>query len=356
MSKRAFRFVTIAKRIVDGIRGATSGPELHRFLQSAVELEHAIIPPYLTALYSIKPGTNLEVAGILRSIMVQEMLHMTIAANVLNAIGGAPILTGPGFVPTYPGPLPMGVDEWLTVPLEPLSLTLIEHVFMRIELPETPDNNPGLLTAPEHGFATIGEFYDAIMGRLLFLGDAVFTGDPARQVVDPDWFPADQLFPVTDPETAYRALEIIRHQGEGASSSPFDGAGQPAHYYRFEEILHGRLLVEDPAAPIGYSFSGAPVPFDPDGIIDIVANGTPADYQPGTPARNAVDEADAAYGALLALLHRVYNGEPELVRPAREQMRAFGRMVAERVVTQRIPGGPHAGKYAAPTFRIGMGR
>ncbi len=29
-----------------------------RYLHAAMQLEHATIPPYLTALYSIHPGTN----------------------------------------------------------------------------------------------------------------------------------------------------------------------------------------------------------------------------------------------------------------------------------------------------------
>ncbi|PLU36792.1 ferritin-like domain-containing protein, partial [Sinorhizobium medicae] len=32
--------------------------ELKEFLHRAMQLEHATIPPYMTALYSIKPGSN----------------------------------------------------------------------------------------------------------------------------------------------------------------------------------------------------------------------------------------------------------------------------------------------------------
>lgn len=42
-------------------------------------------PPYLTALYSIPPGTNSEAYHILRAVVVAEMLHLTLAANILNA-------------------------------------------------------------------------------------------------------------------------------------------------------------------------------------------------------------------------------------------------------------------------------
>ena len=66
--------------------------DLRTRLQWAIEIEHSIIPPYLCALYSIKPGSNREAVEALTSVFIEEMLHMTLAANVLNAIGGAPVL------------------------------------------------------------------------------------------------------------------------------------------------------------------------------------------------------------------------------------------------------------------------
>jgi hypothetical protein len=82
-------------------------------LQNAVRLEHATVPPYLTALYTLKPGgAGVRVAaGILRGIVEEEMLHMALACNILNAIGGTPRIAEPGFIPDYPGPLPMGIEE-----------------------------------------------------------------------------------------------------------------------------------------------------------------------------------------------------------------------------------------------------
>ena len=40
----------------------------------------------MTALYSIKPGTNLDAVAVLRSVVVEEMLHITLVANLMNAI------------------------------------------------------------------------------------------------------------------------------------------------------------------------------------------------------------------------------------------------------------------------------
>jgi rubrerythrin len=75
---------------------------LHTHLQWAIQVESTTIPPYLCALYSIKDGHNQEATEILRSIFLEEMLHMTLAANILNAVGGSPQLDMPGFTATYP--------------------------------------------------------------------------------------------------------------------------------------------------------------------------------------------------------------------------------------------------------------
>nr|MCU0322110.1 ferritin-like protein [Chitinophagaceae bacterium] len=49
---------------------------LKKHLQVAIELEHSTIPPYLCALYSIKEGTNVAASQIIRSVVIEEMLHM----------------------------------------------------------------------------------------------------------------------------------------------------------------------------------------------------------------------------------------------------------------------------------------
>ena len=65
-------------------------------LQQAVMVEHSTIPLYLTALFSIANGSEVAAATI-HSVVIEEMLHMTIAANTLNAVGGAPMIDAPHF-------------------------------------------------------------------------------------------------------------------------------------------------------------------------------------------------------------------------------------------------------------------
>jgi hypothetical protein len=104
---------------------------LRELLDAAVKLELATIPPYLCALYSIHPGTNLEATMVVRSVVVEEMLHMILAGNVLNAIGGRPRVSGPENAPHYPHVLPDGV----ILDLLPFSPAAVES-FLRVENPE----------------------------------------------------------------------------------------------------------------------------------------------------------------------------------------------------------------------------
>ena len=103
--------IRIDRKFIEGLEAAASPAELHYYLQKAVELEHSTIPPYLTAMFSLKPGTNRRIGELIRSVVNEEMLHMTIAANILIATGGSPQINAPDFVPKYPGPLPMNVGD-----------------------------------------------------------------------------------------------------------------------------------------------------------------------------------------------------------------------------------------------------
>ena len=76
-------------------------------LQTAIGVEFGTLPPYLYSLYSILPDRNLQSMQRIRSVVLQEMIHMCLACNILNALGGHPLLNPP----TYPGPLPGDIIE-----------------------------------------------------------------------------------------------------------------------------------------------------------------------------------------------------------------------------------------------------
>jgi hypothetical protein len=346
--------VRIRPEIIARIRSATSAAELRAELQHAVELEHATIPVYLTALFSIKPGANPEAAGVLRSIVNEEMLHMTIASNVLNAIGGAPVIDHPGFIPVFPGPLPMGIGG-LTVGLERLTRGQVYSTFMAIEEPEAPISfvvrQPRMaafaaLHAPAEEYATIGQFYAALMAQLRTLGPSIFTGDPARQVVDNTWFPADQLFAIRTVDDAVRGLTVIVEQGEGTRREPTDPDHELAHYYRFAEIVYGRRLVRDPRDPQGWSYSGAPVGLDPGGVWPLYANAKSVDYPAGSQVRAISDQFNASYTSLLGALQRTFDGAPgDLARSLGVMFEL--RLLANKLVATPVPNTSYTG---APTF------
>ena len=231
-----------------GRRGLMSLEELRKSLQLATQVEHYTIPAYLYAFYSIKEGYNNEVREIIRSILIDEMLHMSLAANILNAIGGSPDFASPDVVPVYPSRLPGDLHPDLTLHLSPLSNHLIKDVFMHIEMPRyLPDDDDDEGNHTD----TIGGFYMKIKRYLKRLenasrenGSTIFTGDPARQVEYN--IPGHlKIFKITNLEDALKAIKLIVEQGEGTSQMvPTDKYSELAHYYKFQEIVEGRRLIK----------------------------------------------------------------------------------------------------------------
>lgn len=320
-------------------------------LQQAIQLEHSTIPPYLYAMYSL--GTqpqNAAVADIIGSIVSEEMLHMTLACNVLNAVGGTPVIDSPAFTPTYPGPLPGGVDTGLIVDLAPFSLEIVKNVFMEIEEPQDPNDYPDphvMLAASGEPGVTIGQFYDEIKKQLVALGESAFTGDPARQVVPP--FPEGGI--VTDLASALEAIDIIIDQGEGTGTTPLAGEdGELAHYYKFAEIYNGYGLVKNPnAKPTDppnqqYIYAGEPIPFDPSWIAKVPTNPQASDYPAGSAQRHAMDNFNYTYTSLLKGLHELFNGKPETFG------RTLGAMMSIRQQALDMMAGTNLPAPIGPSF------
>jgi rubrerythrin len=158
-----------------------SKQQLKEYLQYAVILEFATIPPYLTALYSLQDKSS-EAYQAIRSVAIEEMLHINLASNLMNSIGYSPQFVGQ--IASYPATLLPPVLDGPRVQLMAASTELMQKTFMAIE-------QPGPVQEPEEGqpFKTIGQFYAAI--EKLFedcvnqYGEAaVFTGDQSLQRVD----------------------------------------------------------------------------------------------------------------------------------------------------------------------------
>jgi hypothetical protein len=289
---------------------------LREHVQGALELEHSTLPPYLCALFSIHAGTNLESVEVIKSIFIEEMLHLALAANVLNAIGGAPTLNEPGFVPSYPAPLPHG-DHSFVVPLAPFTPATIE-TFMRVE-------RPGERRAESEAdnFETIGQFYGAIEEGLKNLcatlgEDTVFSGDPDRQIT-PEvlHFTGERpVIAVHNLKTALDAVDEIEEQGEGLKHREvWDGdrdmfhpeRDEVAHYFRFREIMQGRSYVRGDSPRSGPS--GKTFVVDWASVYPMRPNPKVDDYPQGSPVRSKMEEFNTKYCEMLATLHRAFNGE-----------------------------------------------
>jgi hypothetical protein len=198
--------ILLKRELLQRVTTATSGQDLWPALQQAVELEHATIPVYLYALYSLDRSRNREICNIIQSVVVEEMLHMTLASNVLNALGGSPAIDTPDFVPAYPGPLPGGVDSGLVVNLAPFSPGQLQ-TFLDIEHPEDPLDFPvraAALGAEAMQPITIGQFYTAISDAIGKLGQSAFI-DPPRNQIGPDVMPESIV--VVDVKSAQQAIQ-----------------------------------------------------------------------------------------------------------------------------------------------------
>ncbi|WP_030270226.1 ferritin-like domain-containing protein [Streptomyces sp. NRRL B-24484] len=307
----------------------TSIKDLKAALQLAVGLELSTVPVYLTGLYSIDTGGNTDATQTIRSVVMEEMLHMTLAANVLNALGEIPSTAPVDFhgrrnlspIPAYPldSPLVTGIGTLELLPLTPRAV----DGFVRIEHPLHGAATLGDIPAQPGGFRTIGEFYDAVDAALAdpaICPDSAFQ--PVRQIPDSEYYGgAGHVVEVKDRATAREAVLKIIDQGEGL---PEECLHRPAktvtdadrlgsgwqmysHYARFRELQAGRRFRTDQQA--GEHPEGALL------LIDYSAV-RPALYVPrngdvdGSPEGAALDAFDLAYSHLVDDIYRAFAGRP----------------------------------------------
>jgi len=320
--------------------------DLRAALQNAIRLEHSTIPPYLTARATLK-GTSESVAyarKCIKDIVVEEMLHMTLACNILNAIGGHPVIADPTEVPTYPGNLPMNVAGGLEVHLRRYSKALVEDTFMKIEEPEAPLVIPitphvrGLAAAP----ITIGQFYNKIRERIA--DSRLFTGDPKLQVGV-----FKESVKVTDVKTAQQAIDIIVQQGEGTPESPLYHQTRPAHYYLFQQFSKDMKIADDTTSRLGVSFDREkPITIhDTDDVIQMVDDPSTVIYDPGSRAETLAVQADSAYSEMLRALQAGFNGEPDRIESAIDLMTGKFKDAVDKLLQEQLPGG----QFAGPRYR-----
>ena len=319
--------------ILSGKKPIATLDELRVHLQFAIGLELATIPVYLTALYSIPEGENTAASSVIQSVVIEEMLHMALAGNVLNAIGGVPStapVTGVGDpIPHFPATIPflpsLGIIDLRRFSREALK------TFIDIEQPSTCNDEQ-----PTQGYKSIGCFYAAISEGIDTLCDErVF--EEARiarrgcQIQGEEYYGgAGKLFTVTDKASALKAIKEIVDQGEGVSKDILqatacehsgvnvtsesiedgdtlaDGWKMYSHYVRFREIQFGRRYL--PSQTIAEKPNGDIIPIDWSEVYPTMTNPQAADYK-GTDIGLAVDAFNETYTRLVDNIYAAFNGD-----------------------------------------------
>ncbi len=320
-------------------------------LQLAVGVEFGTLPPYLYALYSIRPGANSAAQKSLLAVALEEMIHMCLVCNVLNALGGHPVIQ----VQKYPGPLPgeIGPNQvQLILHLIPFSQDAMKQG-MNIEEPEDAPDFPvrsflEMAAAPATTAVTIGQFYRELDSFLETLPATSWT--PNRNQITDSQFFAGQVFPVNNYADAHRAITNIVSEGEGTQSGtthdPLDFQDEIAHFFRFGEIFNDRVLTKT-NDPLGYAFGPQKFGVDWNGAYPAISDPGAHDFSHDPPAAQAAQTAcNQAFTNLIDSLQLAVNGSAGALGDAVQAMFAL-RMAALHAFT--VPLADPA-KVAGPAF------
>jgi hypothetical protein len=322
--------------------------ELRDHLQTAVEIEWSTIPPYLCARWSINEDPrNAIAARFIDDVVMEEMLHLTLVCNLLNAVGGEPALIPPKTrPPSYPAYLPHSDDAFL-IDLAPFSRDALE-TFRLIERPAPAGAPP-----EDDNYETIAQFYEAVMAGLDRLAgrEDIFTGKAERQV-DASYYygGGGEAIPIRDRTSAIEALEVIVFEGEGINESIWDGdhellgeGRELAHYFRFDELYRGRRYHGKDTPQTGPT--GDPLLIDYSTVLPMKPNPKAEDYPHDSELRAMTEECNLTYSKLLRQLHAAFNGSPgQLV----ESVQTMMTLRYQAIALMRVPLGN--GQTAGPAF------
>jgi hypothetical protein len=313
----------------------TARSALGNLLQQALMLELSTIPPYATACYSIKEQgeynrsspqiVNAEPVEVIRQVMVEEMLHMVLVANVCNALAIVPVLNDPALLPRYPSRLLSGKGPMLR-----LRRFCPQQIAAFREVEKAPDaESYDRIMRGE--YQTIGGFYIFLDAQLeqaceQFGEAALFSGDPARQISPADYYGAGgEVILVTGLSSAREALREIAEEGEGATIDgelggiACDGDKIPgptgeerldiAHFFKFDEILHSRYYQPDDR--LGTPPSGGDMIVDWSAVWPMADDLSKDIYEKDMELSALSDQFDRIYSQLLDGLNDAFNGSPE---------------------------------------------
>jgi hypothetical protein len=307
---------------------------LQECLRTALKLELSTIPPYLCGLYTIKEGSNVEAGALIRSVVVEEMLHMVLVSNILNAVTdpktikkGDKLFNVKEIIPSYPTPLPGGIVPEVPKGSPPFEVQLLKFSrealdeFSTIERPSDPK-------APITGhFDSIGQFYEAIRYGLLRLNEntpgGIFNGDPKRQIGPEHYYGSGgKINKVFNYEDAEIAIGEIVGQGEGIDGTiatdqvMFGEDIEYAHYFKFQEICYGRMYSANDTnfqMPARSVPTGRPFAVSWSSVYNMKANPKMKDYEHNPELLQKAIEFNKVYVALLSGINDAVSGEPDLL-------------------------------------------
>lgn len=316
---------------------------IKKALQFAVELEHSTLPLYLSGMFSLETQ-NYTTYNLIRSVVMEEMVHMAIACNILSAIGGRPEIKNinPGFPRKG---LPGNAEPDLQAVLAKLSKNQLEN-YLRVEMPD-------FLLPEEYRkeeYPTIGSMYNSILKAIEANADeirnAVKSGGSSNQVGDDIGFTTITYSPGQDPlKDIISGIHEILDQGEGAISRTMHAGiaseSEPSHYTRFAEIYYGHRYqqVHPPSKlsreNVASFFSGYEVPFPE--VVNVLM--VPKDgYESllnkdpdGKKVRKNIQAFDDTYTAIMNALELMWNGPKETEWPTFGK--AVGLMTELRVLS-----------------------
>jgi hypothetical protein len=372
--QRTLQFHSRRERLMVPVR-IENRSQLIYLLTEAAELEHSILCCYLFAAFSMKDSTEeglsteqLElIQGWRREfgeIVVQEMVHLATACNLLTAVGGAPQLRRPN-LPSSTRAYPPAFQ----LRLMPFGIDALEQ-FVVLERPESlaqgaeyrssaqPLDRLSDIFSSERSYETVGELYRGIEDGLSYLAhkmgeDELFVG-PASQQTAETFFDLPGLISVHDLDSALAAIQVIVEQGEGASLDVED-----SHYRRFVRMRDEcrAAMVEDPDFSPGRPALASPYAMLPgdvpsDAGVNLIDDPTTAD---------TCNLFDGCYELMIQILGRLFvhaeESEAELATLADVAVSLMLEVLTPlgSAIT-RLPAGPsYPGQTAGPSFRLSRG-
>ncbi|HYE28078.1 MAG TPA: ferritin-like protein [Allosphingosinicella sp.] len=311
-------------------------------LQTAIGIEFGTLPPYLYAKFSILPGANPAATERLNMIVGQEMIHLCLVCNIVNALGGTPRLTAPVYPTTLGDIGPPGGDP-LVVSLLPFGPEAMAQGMAIEEPEEVPPYKVVESLMATGGAMTIGQYYALVDAFLATLPPSAWTA--GRNQITDDQFFAGQLFAVDGYDDAHMAIQQIVSEGEGSKDDPLDFQNELAHYYRFGEIFYDKVLTKIPEDP-GYQWGPTPLGVDWAGAYPAIPDPGSHDFSQDSEAAQAAQHAcNLAYSGMIDALQKAVNGA------AGELGAAVRKMFELRMAAMAALQVPLAdGQVAGPSF------